>query len=347
MARSGSALALLLSLLPTTTPAQLPTRDGPGPREVELLLKAPQDQTSVSELQETLRELLARIGLVLVSAQEAHEGRVTARVVIELADDEAHVEVRSTGRDAESFERDVPRGETSSLFRETIGHVVLGLVEPLTVVRDQPAPPVPPAQPSPAEQPPATRELAPVVLALGAGAGLLRVTSSSPAAWLFATLAVASERRLRPAGRLQIGGTPHSPLQAHGASADLHLFSVRAHALLAPWQTARWSLSTGLGGGLNVLAMKSTDTTPGVQYARDSLRVQPVLGALLGLHVRLHELIELTLNGGLDLDLQPRAWQVQRGAERLLFVETPYLIPYLTLALDFRVARTRPYEGVR
>ena len=45
--------------------------------------------------------------------------------------------------------------------------------------------------------------------------------------------------------------------------------------------------------------------------------------------------------------LVPRSWYVQRGADTLPFAETPSLLPYLTLALDMRVARTRRYESER
>jgi hypothetical protein len=223
---------------------------------------------------------------------------------------------------------------------------VLGLVEPIVASRElqQPAPaPVAPVEPAPAAS--ETRDLAPLVLSLGAGAGVLRVTTSAPSAWLFSTLTLTSERALRPAGSLQIGGSPRMAIARHGVEAKLHMFSVRAHTLLLPWQGTRGALLVGLGAGLNVLSMKSSDATASVQYARDSLRVQGIISTLLGLSVRLNDALALLLKGGLEIDPQPRSWYVQRGADALVFAETPSLLPYLTLALDVRVARTRRYES--
>src|SRR5688500_4446913 len=107
-----------------------------APGEVVLQLDSAVDQGSPIGLTETLRELLARLGLVLVSPDAAHGERVRARVHITVEARGAHVEVVASAVDGRSFEREVPRAETDALFGEVIGHVVLGLVEPLA------APPV-------------------------------------------------------------------------------------------------------------------------------------------------------------------------------------------------------------
>ncbi len=115
----------------------------------------------------TLKELFGRRGVEL--ARPGAPGHVVARVVVSQLGETASVLVDDPAHQLASVHRDVPRGDSPALFRETLAHVILGAVDPFLpdsraastpsstptpTPTPTPAPsPAPPARPAPLPTP--------------------------------------------------------------------------------------------------------------------------------------------------------------------------------------------------
>jgi hypothetical protein len=163
--RRARLAACLLAVLSSATATPSRGAEAPGSASqpdtrgyVQLTIAA--DEDSASALVETLRELVARLGLTLrvtrtasipgaLTATAPIDGAERARVSVDEARaDRVRVQVSAIrdGQVAAPVERTVPRGESRAILAEQIGHVIHSTLESL-LVTEAPAPPPEPAGP--------------------------------------------------------------------------------------------------------------------------------------------------------------------------------------------------------
>jgi hypothetical protein len=282
-------------------------------------------------LEDTVRELLGRIGITVGKGSE-----VLARVRVEKTDGGARVIVKD-GRGDTSLTRDIPRGESPALFRETIAHVILGAVEPLAEEpagkkekREEPPPPPPPP-------PPKDERRSEITIALGArGSGTL-VAPGQLGASFGGGLGLTWSAPLRPSALIGGGYFVPMRLRDHGLEAELTILPVRAAFRVEPIASSSFALGFAAGGGVDVVSL-APRAGDGLRLAPGSTRVQPMLGGWIEARLILGARFDLVLALGLDVDLAPRRWVIDTGfQQRAPFAEVGRVRPFLSIGFDAAV----------
>jgi hypothetical protein len=293
----------------------------------------------VAELDATLRELMGRLGLELVSPGERPPETVVALARIRIDRDRAKVIVTDGKRSAEPpMQRDLVRTESSALLRETVAHVLLGLVEPLAERDDEimePARPAPSPEPLQAPQPRPGR-----AFSLGGQAGLALLGVAQWGARFAATGALYFDGALRPALALDLQAALPVRLRAQGVTATFVLTGARLRARVEPVRRRRGSLEASLGGGFDIVSLRPDAASAPLLLEQTSVRVQPIFGGALGGRTRLGTKLTLVATLGVDIDLVRRKWWVQEGMTQSVFFETSVLRPYALLGIDWMAVAT-------
>jgi hypothetical protein len=303
-------------------------------------------------LEQSLRELLARIDLQLGELGITPDDDVVARVSIELSADAAIVSV-SSPRDAAAPERYRVERTSDELFRETLAHVILAAVEPRAALRREPPAASPGLATEPeierqAPEPPPARDAAHALDArsrwsLGAHGGALRVAKNGIGAAWGASVAVALRVPGRPSAALEASYLV--PVRVRGAevAAQLSRFGLRVRARAEPLSSERMALELGLAGGMDVIAL-TPESLPPEQSGGRSTRPQATLGGSFAGRLRLTERFDLVARVGADLELFPRRWSLVSDSESEQFYATPRWLSYATLGFEWGLGGAR--EGV-
>jgi hypothetical protein len=353
------ARTALLAVLGATCPHR-GFADTPAPeaRPVErkvVVLDSVGGENIDAELEATLAELLGRLHLGLVRAEGAGT-RVLARVRIEWNERGATLTVESARGDAPPVRREVERGDSPALFRETLAHVILGAIEPL-VGREDDVDRPPPSAPAPpvANAPPTTNDdraaagatvsdgpRDPMRLSVGARAGP-RLLESDLAGIAFAgTLSLTLPVPLRPSGAVYAGYVLPSRVSRASVDAEFHLVPLRAEARIEPISWGSVALETAITGGVDFISLAAQSAQPYVHVQEAHSRVQPVVGAAVSGRFRLSPSADFVVTAGLDVDTSPRRWVVVTPQMRDELFETARLRPYAALGLDFAMLGVAP-----
>jgi len=339
-------------------------------RTVDLLIRsAPAEDTR--PLEDTIRELLARLQITVVnraaSGRAANPSSLLATVDVDLVPaDEARVIVRSASGST-VLDRTIPRDANLAITREQIASAVRGATEaeilvdedrvagrappvvepPPEPTRTPPPPPAAPAivetiAPPKAEAPPTPPPSTPSTLALDlatfAGAGVFS-SDSNPVARVGGGVAVASRRGLRPSFALAAlyafpfeGGDDDGTLTARAT-----IVSLRALPALQLVHRARWGIDFGAGGGIDVLSVDPASTVlPSSAFPETTTtRVNPILtGAITG-RVALASDVVLTLTAMTDVDLAARRYVFDNRGSRADILVPWDVRPTLLAGLSF------------
>jgi hypothetical protein len=301
-------------------------------------------------LGDTLHELLSRVHLV-IAGMNAEGPRVVATVHIRW-DGERALVVAERVQHPTRVRREVERGSSAALFRETLAHVVLNIVEPWASDRgdetpleqqlSEPTAPLELARAHERERPSRAGML------LMAQAGGQQVASDRFAASLGGGVGVRVETRLRPVVLATAQTLLPRRATSQGVDSELTFVAARLSARLEALHRTRVSLAVAVGGGIDFVAFSTHGEPAGVRGSR-SERIQPVGSAGLVLALALSPRVALELNAGVDVDAAPRRWVVQRRQDQVTLLELARVRPFAGLALSFTVAgasgekaRTRP-----
>lgn len=297
-----------------------------------------------AELVLALRELLSRIHVGLTTSDVPLDAeRVLA--FVELRREDGFVEVAfEDARAHTTFVRRIEATGSAALLRETVAHVILGLVEPLVrAAPEVPVATVEPPGPEPAQnvakEAPRQRAAPGVQLALAGGA--LRVADKAWGARLALDLSTVFATRLRPALGLRLGGVVPQKLAQHGVDARFALLSARAFGGISALRGRRAALDVELSLGSDLLSMQPRRADAATALHHNSLRAQPIVGAALSLRTALVAWLSLFVRVGLDVDLHPRVWVIEdKGAEQVFFAPSR-LRPYASLGFLFELLPAR------
>ncbi|MET0341287.1 MAG: hypothetical protein ABW252_09800 [Polyangiales bacterium] len=272
-------------------------------------------------LAESLRELLARLGVRLVL-------QPPASVSVQLVPAGDGVDVRVRRGDEPESARHVVSVPSAELFRETLAHVVVGAVEPL----------LEPSVDAPVQPPPRDRgrlrigiESGPVLLARREVAA----RTGAAAAWVAPT---------RPRVAIGVGASvaPRLRLATRDVEARATVTGLRVRPALELLRRARFGLEVALplGADLTVLRMRAL---PDRALAEErSVRVDPVLGAALGARMRLSSRLALALALGVDATPTPRRFVVRDfTGETSVLLALDRVRPYCALGFDFTAPPVR------
>jgi hypothetical protein len=289
-------------------------------------------------LSATLAELLSRIGVRLVRSADGRD--VVARVRIEASDAGALVRVDDERGRGLSVRREVTRTGSEALFRETLAHVVLSAVEPLTdapaaAAEPEPEPEVTASEPiaradaldRPAE-PSATH------LLLGARGGPLWLAPGHVEVGFMAGLGVELPGRLRPALLLEGGATWPAQLRERDIEAQLRVGSLRLAPRLTVFHGSRMGIDLGIAGGTDIAALVPGRNPPRTRSIR-SRRVQPVAGASARLAIALAPSVRMFAGAGLDVDFAPRRWIIGGPRGETTLAELARYRPWAQLGLEW------------
>lgn len=299
------------------------------------------------ELWMTLDPLLSHIGLRMV--EEASDADTVAHVVLSSDARGVRIVVFDPRRSGAPIRRQVARGDSPALFRETVAQVVLSMVEPMseTPPQPEPAPTVTPALPALVAEPvrvddpgeAAESKPGPASYVVGARSGLAFVGTATARPGFGAHLAVRfgdlwASPVLMAEGLFVL---PHEVKDAR-TSSSFRASQLRVIGALTVWQRGRSALELGLGPGLDVVSFETRRAPPDLTPSPLSRRVQPIAALRAQLRVGLSTWLALLCGAGLDLDLAPRRWAVEREREQDLVFETGRVRPQFFAALDFRMA---------
>jgi hypothetical protein len=355
LARTALLAALALAH-PHASYADAPAPEAHASERRVVVLDAVGGDGIDADFEATLGELLGRLQLGLVRSEGASGARVLARVRIESNERGATLTVESGRSDVPTVRREVERGDSPALFRETLAHVILGAIEPLVGREpevDRPPPP-PPSAPvanappptgdeRPSTQPPANQEpREPMQLSVGARAGP-RLLESDRAGISFAgTVSLTLPARLRPSAAVYAGYVLPARVSRSSVDAEFHLVPVRAEARIQPLRWGGGGLETALVGGVDFVSLAPQSAPSYVHLDEPQNRVQPVLGAAMSGRFRLSPSSDFVVTAGLDVDTSPRRWVVATGRERDELFETARFRPYAALGLDFTMLGVPP-----
>jgi|GEM_PF-3291370 len=305
---------------------------------------AADDASERSLLEQTLGELLGRVGLMmdLDSVQDARESSsLLARVTVHYGErnrSAVHVMVFDGVTGRISAERAVSRSAPPAVVREEVAHVVQAAVEPLRLVeRDRrlalEAASKPPEAPplrvaaierpepmatapvdEPTKEPEALRKPATLRAPLGAHVTpLLGVGAFASGAGLAPRLGLGvglqSAGRFRPS--LSLNALYMFPFDTGTNAVTVHtsVTSLRATAEADLWRHSRWSLRFAVGGGVDVLRVEPrSDQLPAERLLAATTRVHPIVTGALAAHVAVSSAVSAFLSFGTDLDWARRSW---------------------------------------
>jgi hypothetical protein len=298
------------------------------------------------ELEEALAELLGRLQLRIVGDGSANTDGVLAVVSIEPSDGGALVTVQETGAPHSRVRRGVERSESSALFRETLAHVILGAVEPMlrtaqanAEAQQAPPPPLPPEPAEPVEPPSGpswgTEFFGSARGALGVRTGLWFAADGAPALALGVAARVRFDVSPEPSLALEGSYVLPSTVEQGGLSADFSRLSLRARPGVELGHVGEAALGLDVAAGVDFVALAPARNQEATFVEERSTRVQPMLGGALAARIPLSSALELMARLGLDVDLAPRRWLIEDGAETAAFFQTPRVFPHATLGFDW------------
>jgi hypothetical protein len=296
-----------------------------------------------AELEATLGELLGRLHLDVARSGGAAEGRVVAVVRIEPSERGAVISVQPKRSDAAPLRREVDRGDSPSLFRETLAHVILGAIEPLTARRDEDRAPEPPAEspsipprdnPPVASAPPAERPRDPMRLSIGANAGPRLLESDRAAIAFGGVLSLTLPLALRPSAALGAGYFLPVRASRNSVDAEIHVVPLRIAARVEPLAGKVIALETGISGGIDVISLAPQSAPTFIRLEGSSSRLQPVFGPTVAGRFHLSPTADFVVTAGGEVDAAPRRWIVVAGSQRETIFETARFRPYVSLGLD-------------
>jgi hypothetical protein len=342
---------MLAAFGPATAFAQTPpaASASEAPRRVVALdTRGAFEQSAV--LEESLRELLGRLGLVLDARGSVPRDEVLALVLVEFDDEGAQVTVRRGRTAIESASKRVEREGSTAVFREALAHVVLGTVEPLAEEeRDRPPPPPapmpegerpapPPAQPVP-HPPEAPNPWGFGVAAEGGASSLGSPAGAVGALGGFLTLSRRTSSGLGVAleGRYQLPTTVESPFVDARVSSGA--FRLMPRVEIASFD--RFSIELGGGAGIDILSVTpSSETLPASRLGKSTTRVDPVASAELIGRFGVAPNIDIALHLAADLDFATRRWVLDSGGAKSSFFGPAHVRPFVALGIDFGVLGT-------
>jgi hypothetical protein len=327
------ALALALPLAPRAGLADADERRARTHRTQLVVVDYPHSAFVDPELHAAVRELLSRVQLQVVSATQASEGEVIAYAQIDVGSEAVTISVEDARGNTPRARRSVLRGDSSAMLRETVAHVLLGLLEPLAEA-DQPAAPQSlhdGADAAPSRE----RSLRPQ---LGLHGGPVQLAQDSWSGRFVAAGALVWDSRFSPA--LALDASMAVPVtvreqREQGVEAQVLLAGGRARVRFSPFEFTHAALDAALSAGADVFSVRPEDPTSGTEIKGTSRKVQPVVGIALGARTALHPRFELVLGLGVDVDLMPRSWSVAEGESLSPVFETRTLRPYATLGIDW------------
>jgi hypothetical protein len=336
--------ALALAWLASTGPVQAESPASDDHRETRRFVKLEASGTDGidPELEATLTELLGRLHLEIVQPGADPDGPIVARIRVESNDRGAVLTVDGGRPGVAPVRREVVRGDSTSIFRETLAHVILGAIEPL-VTLDAERPPAPqstpesPPEPVPASNvPPSTdrpRDSARITVGARAGPRLLASDRASVAFDGVARLILGAS--MRPSVGIHAGYVLPAQLSRGGVNATFGLVPFRLEVAIEPLSSKRVALETALLTGIDVVSLSPTSAPSFVQLESSSTRVQPIVGAAVMGRFQLFPTAYLIIATGADFDAAPRRWEVDSESGRSSFFETARLRPYAALGLDW------------
>jgi hypothetical protein len=294
-----------------------------------------------AELEATLGELLGRLHLELVHAGAAPDGPIVARVRVESSDRGAVLTVESGQPGVATVRREVERGVSVSVFRETLAHVILGAIEPLALdesAERAPAPlpePTPEGLSAPDMTPPTDRPRDPTRVTVGARAGP-RLLASDRASVAFDGVArVIFGASMRPSVGFHGGYVLPARINRSGVDATFGLIPFRLESAIEPVASRSVALETAILGGIDIVSLSPNSAPPFVHLESSSIRVQPIVGAAVTGRFHLSPNAHLVITTGVDFDAAPRRWDIGSESGRTAFFETARLRPYAALGLDW------------
>lgn len=292
----------------------------------------------VPEFTDTLRELLSRIDILLVTADvRARQSSVVAYVDIDASERGATVWVQDPRRKIPRLKREIPLESSRDVFRETLAHVVLGAVETYASAAEEtleePAKaPEPEPQPEPTSQP-ETVVIPSVLYALSARGGPLWFAQDGVGAAIGGGFHVRLNRRLPLSWSVEAAGMLPVSVDSAGIVADVQITSVRANQRVAVLRTSHLILDLGIGLGIDWLVFTPISAEPPISLQEASRRLQPMAGLNASLAIALTRALTILLSTGVDLDAAPRRWVVETELGRTTILEPYHLRPYASLGL--------------
>jgi hypothetical protein len=290
-----------------------------------------------ADLADVLAELLARLHLNLVRRGSPNVAPVVARVAIESSERGAVVTIAG-GRESTPVRREVERGDSPAVFRETVAHVILGAVEPLASSDQEPSPP-PVSAPVDALVPAATRASEAVerraVWSLGGRAGP-RVLAADRASIGFGGFAgLTLPMALHPSAGLHAGYVLPARLSRDSVDAVFGLVPLRLQAGIEPLAAKSVALDVALALGVDIVWLIPEAGPPQSQLGPSTTRVQPMIGAASSARFRLTPKADLVVTLGVDLDAAPRRWVIAAGPEHNPLFEMSRFRPYAAVGFDW------------
>lgn len=330
-------LLAALSHAPHARAQPAPTEAREGRRQVVLESTA----SLPPSFDDTLRELLGRLSLLVVRPHEAEAPRTLARVRVDPATGGVTVLVYRGARGTLFVQRSVPAGDSSAVLAETVAHVVLGAVEPLAQAE-------PPAAPAPTDVP-ASTPAPPLATApdrshflLGGRAALRHLGPDLNGLGASALVGLRMPWPLRPAVTIEGSALVPRDVRRGSIEADVGLQSLRALLHLEVLRAGRFALAPALGAGLDRISLAPESGPTGARLAAASARLQPVITAALDARFTLLPGLEAVATGGLDVDTAPRRWIIEQGARQSIFFEPSAARAFATLGLDFIPGKLHP-----
>jgi hypothetical protein len=266
----------------------------------------------------TLRELLSRLGLTLreTATDTPTPAFMTAPPVD--ADERARVSVDETGSDRvvvsietlesghapSPVERTVPRGGSTAILTEQVGHVIHSTLESLLVGEVPPAPPPrPPAAPAiPSEKPAPSRQESFGLDATAFAAGRGVASNTGPSLGGGATIGVtAGTGPWKPS--VSLGGAYYAPFGTSVPDVTLQttISSFRAVASVRVPHTKVIGVDLGLGAGADLFHTVPSNPSPQVVTLGPTKDlVDPVVTARVLAGIRLSAGARVTV--GIDVD---------------------------------------------
>lgn len=325
----------------------------PSRRVVEVLVAG--GGGDAAPLEETVRELLSRLTLVMESQTVGHidpdEGSfrstarpsLLARVGVDLRAKDVAVVTVVDGRTGDvTLRRTVRRDGPPAVVREELAHVVQAAVDPMLLAeRDRaaaapppppppPPPPEPVAAPAPAPAPmadaPPPRDAAqpspessrsPLALDLSTMAGAGSYASGAGAvARAGGGAALVWRRGVRPS----IGVAAHYvfPFEAgtEVVAARVGVAALRGAAAIEVYGSSSFALDVAAGGGLDLLRVEPRSSVlPLDRLGPSTNRVDPIATAAVTGHLAIAPGTAISLMVAADVDLTSRRWVIE-GAQR-------------------------------
>lgn len=341
----------------------------PSRRVVEVLIAG--GGPDAAPLEETVRELLSRLTLVMesqtvghIDAEEASfrstsRPSLLARVGVDLRVKDVAAVTVVDGRTGDvTLRRTVRRDGPPAVVREELAHVVQAAVDPMLLAeRDRvsalpPAPPppepvaLPVPTPAPAADAPPPRDVAqtspdasrsPFALDLSTMAGAGSYASGAGAvARAGGGAALVWRRGLRPS----VGLAAHYlfPFETGSdvALAHVGVASFRGAAALEIVGNTSFALDVAAGGGLDVLRVEPrSNVLPADRLGATTHRVDPIASTAVTGHLAIGAGTALSLLVGADVDLTSRRWVVEGAAQRVEAFAPWRVRPMMMLGFTF------------